>query len=58
MEIFSAAGNVTEVVSLPTPKKSWYGGRVRKGQTLFVVQAKVVDVGRTSVMLPIGAPNQ
>lgn len=40
MEIFSAAGNVTEVVSLPTPQKSWYGGRVRKGQTLFVVQAK------------------
>jgi len=34
MEIFSAAGNVTEVVSLPTPKKSWYGGRVRKGPRL------------------------
>ena len=41
MEIFSAAGNVTEVVSLPTPHKSWYGSRARKGQTLFVVQAKV-----------------
>ena len=25
VEIFSAAGNVTEVVSLPTPQTSWYG---------------------------------
>ena len=40
MEIFSAVGNVTEVVSLPTPQKSWYGGRVKRGQKLFVVQAK------------------
>lgn len=40
MEIFSAAGNVREVVSLPTPPKSWYGGRARRRQKLFVVQAK------------------
>lgn len=40
MRILRAVGNVTEVVRLPTPQRSWYGGKVRRGQKLFVVQAK------------------
>jgi len=47
MQMFCNVGMVIDVVLLPTPRQSWYGGKAKKGQQLFVVQRRAV-AGRIS----------